>query len=224
MFTAEQIQRFEQEETPFYFYDTALLRQSLAACMQAAARHGFHIHYALKANVNDELLQLIRESGLGADCVSGGEIRKALENGFHPDKIVFAGVGKSDREINYALDQEIFCFNVESVQELEVVSQLALAKGKTARIALRINPNVNANTHHYITTGLEENKFGINSWEFSKVVDMLRSQENIECIGLHFHIGSQVTDLNAFKSLCVKVNECTQWFAGHGIYFRVLNV
>lgn len=224
MFTTEQLRRFELEETPFYFYDTALLRESVAACRKGADKHGFHIHYALKANVNNELLEIIREAGLGADCVSGGEIQKAIENGFGREKIVFAGVGKTDREINYALDEEIFCFNVESVQELDVISQLASARNKKARIALRINPNVNANTHHYITTGLEENKFGINSWEFPAVVDKLRSLENIECIGLHFHIGSQITDLDAFKSLCVKVNEVSKWFGEHGVRFRLLNV
>lgn len=224
MFTAEQLRRFEQEETPFYFYDMDLLRQSISACGNAADAHGFHVHYALKANVNNELLKVICGAGLGADCVSGGEVRKAIESGFPKDKIVFAGVGKSDREINYALDEDIFCFNVESVQELEVIDGLAGAKGKVARIALRINPNVNAHTHQYITTGLEENKFGINSWEFGTVLEKLRSLEHIECIGLHFHIGSQITDLNAFKSLCVKVNEFRQWFEERGIYFRILNV
>lgn len=224
MFTTAQLQHFEQQETPFYFYDTGLLRKTVTACKAAAGKRGFHVHYALKANVNAELLAIIREAGFGADCVSGGEVAKAIESGFDKDKIVFAGVGKSDKEINYALDQDIFCFNVESVQELDVIDGLAAAKHKKAQIALRINPNVNANTHHYITTGLEENKFGINSWEFNTVVEKLRTLENIDCIGLHFHIGSQVTDENVFKSLCVKVNEFTGWFAERGIYFKILNV
>ncbi|QEC53253.1 diaminopimelate decarboxylase [Anseongella ginsenosidimutans] len=224
MFTAARLARFQQEETPFYFYDMDLLRQTVAACRTASEKRNFHVHYALKANVNNELLGIIREAGFGADCVSGGEVEKALENGFRKDQIVFAGVGKSDREINYALDQDIFCFNVESVQELEVINELARARNKRARIALRINPNVNANTHHYITTGLEENKFGINSWEFDTVVEKLRSLENIDCAGLHFHIGSQVTDENVFKSLCVKVNEFKEWFAERGVYFKLLNV
>ena len=224
MFTAAQSAQFQQQETPFYFYDMELLRQTVSACAEAAEKRGFHVHYALKANVNNELLHVIREGGFGADCVSGGEIEKALENGFRGDQIVFAGVGKSDKEINYALDQDIFCFNVESVQELEVLNDLARVRNKTARIALRINPNVDANTHHYITTGLEENKFGINSWEFNTVVEKLRTLENLDCAGLHFHIGSQVTDENVFKSLCVKVNEFNNWFAERGFYFKMLNV
>lgn len=219
-----QLQRFEGEETPFYCYDTGLLRQTVAACRSAAEKRGFHVHYALKANVNNELLKIIREGGFGADCVSGGEIAKALENNFPKEEIVFAGVGKSDREINYALDQDIFCFNVESVQELEVINELAGARNKKARIALRVNPNVDANTHRYITTGLEENKFGINSWEFKTVIEKLQAAEHLSCIGLHFHIGSQITDENAFKSLCVKVNEFRGWFADRGIHFKILNV
>ncbi len=224
MFNAARITRFQKEQTPFYFYDTGLLQQTVDACRQASEKHAFHVHYALKANVNNELLRIIRDAGFGADCVSGGEVAKALENGFSADQVVFAGVGKTDQEINFALDADIFCFNVESVQELEVIDDLARKRNKQAQIALRINPNVNANTHEYITTGLEENKFGINSWEFNTVIEKLKTLQHIRCIGLHFHIGSQITDDNAFKSLCVKVNEFRRWFADRGIYFKVLNV
>src|SRR3546814_725857 len=224
MFTAAKLARFQKQETLFYCYDTGLLRETVNACKLAACKRDFHVHYALKANVRDELLQIILEGGFGADCVSSGEVEKAVETGFEKGKIVFAGVGKTDRAINYALDEDIFCFNVESVQELDVIDALAGARNKKARIALRINPNVDANTHHYITTGLEENKFGINSWEFNTIVEKLQVLDHIECIGLHFHIGSQVTDENVFKSLCVKVNEFTAWFANRGVHFKLLNV
>lgn len=178
----------------------------------------------MKANANNEIVNLIRSFDLGADCVSGNEIKKAVECKFHTEHIVFAGVGKSDAEINYALDQNIFCFNCESKEELEVINQLAKAKNKTAHIALRINPNVNANTHKYITTGLEENKFGINLWELDDVVKLLKQLSNIKLIGLHFHIGSQITDMGSFKSLCVRVNEIQGWFLSHKINIENINV
>lgn len=224
MFSNEQLNKFQSEETPFYYYDLSLLSATLKACTTASNKYGFHVHYALKANVDKRVLETIKSFNIGADCVSGGEVKRALEVGFNNDQIVFAGVGKSDAEINFGLDNDIFCFNVESIQELEVINELAVKKGKTAQVALRINPNVNAYTHKYITTGLEENKFGINQWEFDKVVTALKSLPNIKCIGLHFHIGSQITDLNVFKSLCVKVNDIVKWFTERGVNVKVINV
>src|SRR5690606_34192507 len=159
MFDPGLITALSRRETPFYYYDLALLKQTLAAAKQATDSLGFHVHSALKANFNDRVLEHILDAGLGADCVSGNEVKKAVEIGFSPGKIVFAGVGKSDKEINYALSQGIFAFNVESIQELRVIDGLAGAQGKKANVALRINPNVDAQTHHYITTGLDENKF-----------------------------------------------------------------
>ncbi len=211
-------------KTPYYHYDLALLQRTLTSCKTAANKYGFHIHYALKANANNRILDIIKANGFGADCVSGNEVKKALEIGFDPQDIAFAGVGKSDEEILVGLQNDIFCFNVESIPELEVINELAVREGKKARIALRLNPNVNAHTHHYITTGLEENKFGINQWELSQVVELLPTLSNIECIGLHFHIGSQITDLNVFKSLCMRVNEFQNWFAERGFIFKHLNV
>ncbi|PSR56436.1 diaminopimelate decarboxylase [Adhaeribacter arboris] len=217
-------QNWNGQNTPFYFYDLHLLRQTLQAARTEADRYGYHVHYALKANSNEPILKLIRETGFGADCVSGNEIKQALATGFRPAQIVFAGVGKSDAEINYALEQDIFCFNCESMQELEIISELAQQQNKIARIALRINPNVNANTHKYITTGLEENKFGINTWELADVITLLRRLPNLELLGSHFHIGSQITDLQVFEKLCVRVNEIQQWFREQGIYLKHLNV
>lgn len=224
MFTNETITRFNHIPTPFYYYDLELLKKTLEHLKNESDRYGFHVHYALKANTNPEILQVIRSYGLGADCVSGNEVKRAIETKFPASDIVFAGVGKSDDEINYALDQQIFCFNCESTQEIEVLNELAAAKNAVAKIALRINPNVNANTHKYITTGLEENKFGINIWELETVIALLKNCKHIKLIGLHFHIGSQITDLSSFKNLCVRVNELQTWFENHQIQIENINV
>ncbi len=222
MLVKEIIQKFKATPTPFYYYDLSLLKQTLESLKKEADKYCFHVHYALKANSNDEILSVIRKQGLGADCVSGNEVKKASEHDF--SSIVFAGVGKNDAEINSALDNDIFCFNCESLQEIEVIEELAKAKSKVAHIALRINPNVNANTHKYITTGLEENKFGINLWELEEVVKRTQALKNIRLIGIHFHIGSQITDLSAFKTLCLRVNEIQSWFASHKISLEHINV
>lgn len=213
---------FAKIKTPFYFYDTALLKQTLEVLN--STKGDYHVHYAMKANTNDTLLRIIKESGLGADCVSGNEVKKAVEIGFTKDKIVFAGVGKNDEEINYGLDKDIFCFNCESIPELEVMDALSAAKGRVTDIALRINPNVDAHTHHYITTGLEENKFGINVHELPAVLEVLKKCRNLNLIGLHFHIGSSINDLTPFKNLCTRVNEIQHWFNSRGITLKHVNV
>ncbi len=224
MFTPDTVNRFSQLETPFYFYDLGILSDTLKSCKEAADKYNFQVHYAMKANFNTRVLEMIRESGLGADCVSGNEVKKAISIGFSPQKTVFAGVGKSDKEINDALDLDILCFNVESIQELKVLDSLAAKRFKKAKVAIRINPNVDAQTHHNITTGLDENKFGINQWELQDCVEVLKQCVNLEFIGIHFHIGSQITDLMVFKSLCVKVNEMHEWFEERGFHIKVLNV
>lgn len=223
MFNTTIINRLQTIETPFYYYDLGFLGQTLAACKNAADKYGFHVHYAMKANFNPKVLDAIQSYGFGADCVSGNEVKAAIEQGFDKGQIVFAGVGKSDKEINAALDADIFCFNVESVQELNIINELAKAKNKKASIAIRINPNVDAHTHHYITTGLEENKFGVNTWQLNDVVDALRKCPNLQFVGIHFHIGSQITDLEVYKSLCIRINEMQDWFEDHGFQVKVLN-
>ena len=210
--------------TPFYWYDLSLFAATIKACNESSSTYGFHVHYALKANFNDPILDLIAASGMGADCVSGNEVRKAVERGFASEKIVFAGVGKSDWEMEEALDFDIFAFNCESIEELHVLNELAASKNKVARVAIRINPNVNANTHHYITTGLNENKFGVNTSDLDQVISVLRDSKNLSFLGLHFHIGSQITDMEVFKSLCIRVNELTSWFEAHNFPIHVLNV
>lgn len=224
MFNSTTLDRFERLETPFYYYDLALLDKTLKTCKSAADKYGFHVHYAFKANFDEKVLKAVRATGFGADCVSGNEVKKAIKIGFDPEKVVFAGVGKSDKEINTALDNDIYCFNVESVQELGVINTLAAKLGKVARVAIRINPNVDAHTHHYITTGLEENKFGVNQWELKACIEQLKKSENLTLIGIHFHIGSQITNLEIFRSLCVKANELSKWFEDHGFQLKILNV
>ncbi len=224
MFSSEIIGKFKAHVTPFYFYDIELLKKTLESVQKAASPYHFMVHYALKANSNPTLLKLICEYGLGADCVSGNEVARALETGFTNDHVVFAGVGKSDEEIKYALSQSIFSLNCESIQEIQVINGIAKSLNKIANIALRINPNVNANTHKHITTGLEENKFGINLWELDQVINVIKPLQNINLIGLHFHIGSQITDLSSFKNLCIRVNEIQQWAIDKQVSIKHINM
>jgi len=201
-----------------------ILQNTLEIVQKESAKYGYHVHYAVKANANSSIMTKIQTYGFGADCVSGNEIIRSLETGFTSDKIVYAGVGKSDQEIQTALDTNIFCFNCESIPEMELINELAEKNGKIAKVAIRINPNVNANTHHYITTGIEENKFGISRWEFEDVLESLTNFQNIELIGLHFHIGSQITDLSVFKGLCLRINEIQKWFQERQIFVDHINV
>ena len=219
------IEKLERIETPFYYYDTELLRATLRAINTEVEKHeGFVVHYAVKANANPKILRIIRETGLGADCVSGGEIEAALRAGFKADKIVYAGVGKSDWEINLGLDNDIFAFNVESIPELEVINELAARKGKVAHIALRINPNVGAHTHANITTGLAENKFGIAMNDMERVIERTTEMKNVKFMGLHFHIGSQILDMGDFEALCNRVNELQTQLENHRIHVENINV
>ena len=217
--------KFQDLRTPFYYYDTELLRETLRAINQEAQKHeGFCVHYAVKANANPGILRIIREAGLGADCVSGGEIEACMRAGFPSSKIVYAGVGKSDWEINLGLDNDIFCFNVESIPELEVINELAAAKGKVARVAFRLNPNVGAHTHANITTGLAENKFGIDMRDMLTVIEEASHMEHVKCVGLHFHIGSQILDMGDFEALCNRVNELQNELERHRITVEHINV
>lgn len=219
------VNKFRELETPFYYYDVNVLRETLSCINKEAGKYNnFCVHYAVKANANHKVLTIIRESGLGADCVSGGEIRAAIKAGFPTNKMVYAGVGKTDWEINLGLDYDIFCFNVESVPELEIINELAAAKGKTARVAFRINPNVGAHTHANITTGLAENKFGISMEDMDKVIDMAGTLPHVKFVGLHFHIGSQILDMGDFVALCNRVNELQEKLYARQIIVEHINV
>lgn len=205
MFSVDKLNRIA---TPYYYYDTQLLRDTLEVIKKECEKHdNFHVHYAVKANANPKILRIISQYGFGADCVSGGEIKAAIEAGFPADKVVYAGVGKSDWEINLGLEKGIACFNVESIAELEVIEELAVAAGKTANVAFRINPNIGAHTHANITTGLAENKFGIAMQDMEKVIERADAMKNINVVGLHFHIGSQILDMGDFKALCNRIND-----------------
>lgn len=219
------IEKFRELTTPFYYYDANLLRRTLDTIKAEAGKYSnYSVHYAVKANANPKVLTIIRESGLGADCVSGGEIQAAIKAGFPANKIVYAGVGKTDREINLGLDYDIFCFNVESVPELEIINELAAAKGKIARVAFRINPNVGAHTHANITTGLAENKFGISMEDMNYVIDRAMELQNVKFVGLHFHIGSQILDMGDFVALCNRVNELQEKLYARQIIVEHINV
>ena len=219
------IEQFRKLETPFYYYDTNLLRETLNKIKEEAGKYNkFCVHYAVKANANPKILGIIRESGLGADCVSGGEIKAAIKAGFPASKIVYAGVGKTDKEINLGLDYDIFCFNVESIPELEVINELAAVKNKIARVAFRINPDVGAHTHANITTGLAENKFGISIQDMDRVIDLALEMKNVKFVGLHFHIGSQILDMGDFVALCNRVNELQEKLFARQIIVEHINV
>lgn len=219
------IDRFEQLRTPFYYYDMRLLRDTLDAINTEVRRHeAFRVHYAVKANANPKVLRVIRQEGLGADCVSGGEIEASVKAGFPASKIVYAGVGKSDWEINLGLEHDIFCFNVESVPELQVINSLAKAQGKVARVAFRLNPNVGAHTHANITTGLAENKFGIAMRDMEAVIMRAQEMTAVSFVGLHFHIGSQILDMGDFQALCNRINDLQTQLERHHIAVESINV
>lgn len=218
------IQNLAQRSTPFYYYNTEVLKSNLKKIKDISNKYGFFVHYAVKANANDYILQIIKEFGFGADCVSGNEVQKSVDIGFNPKHIAFAGVGKSDREINIGIDNDIFSFNCESIPEIEVINELAAAKQKIANIALRINPNIDAHTHKYITTGLNENKFGINTDDIDAILILLQKLKNVKLVGLHFHIGSQIIDYEVFKALCKRVNEIQKYFETNNIIVEHINV
>jgi diaminopimelate decarboxylase len=215
--------RSKESVTPFYVYDLDVLSKGIAACLKSKPNN-YHIHYAIKANTQSKVLNILSSQNFGADCVSYNEVNHALQNGFKAESIVFAGVGKTDHEIVKAIRDNIYCFNVESLQEISVINALAEKEGKSVNIALRLNPNVKANTHKYITTGLDQNKFGIDSKDFDAAIDIIKSSKNIQFEGIHFHIGSQITDLDNFKELCLRANQLFEYFEHRGLRCKTVNV
>lgn len=219
------VDKFKSLPTPFYYYDTALLKKTLEIIKNETQMHSnYFVHYAVKANANPKILKIISASGLGADCVSGGEIQAALNNGFSNNSIVYAGVGKSDWEIEFGLDHDIFCFNVESLAELEVIEHIAKQKGKVANVALRINPEVGAHTNANITTGLAENKFGIAMRDLNGIIESMQEMPFVKLIGLHFHIGSQILDMTDFQHLCSRINEIQAKLRKRDVIVENINV
>lgn len=224
MFTPVLIKKLDHIQTPFYYYDLDLLDDTLAAVNQHGLSKGYHIHFAIKANFNYKILNRILEAGLGIDCVSGREIERAIDAGFNPEQIAFAGVGKTDDEIRIGLQHEIYSFNCESLEELIVLNDLASANEQVADVAIRLNPNIQANTHKYITTGLNENKFGITIDKLPNLFDLLPVLTSIKLKGIHFHIGSQIEDLNPYEQLCDKVNELQTIFEEKGYPLAHINI
>ena len=219
------IDKFKNIETPFYYYDTDILRNTLQTIVEETKQSAnYHVHYAIKANANPKILKIIADYGLGADCVSGNEVSAALAAGFPASKIVFAGVAKTDREILNGIDNDIFCFNCESIEELHIIQELAASRAKTVRVALRINPNVKADTHANITTGLAENKFGIPLADTEHAIHLAEQLPNIEFIGLHFHIGSQILNISDFTALAKRINELHEHLEGQGVTIKNINV
>ena len=224
MRTIFPIDAFKHYATPFYYYDMDLLRATLHELKTCIKGLPYKVHYAFKPNANQRIMHEIKEPVLSIDCVSGVEIVAALAAGFKGDSIAFAGVGKTDQEIGLGVNHDIFCFNVESMPELAVINEIAATKGKVANVALRVNPNIDAHTHEYITTGLSENKFGINLEQLDKAVDKAMSMPDVNLIGLHFHIGSQLLDFKPYEMLCNRINELQEHFEARGISFKIINV
>lgn len=196
------------QNTPYYIYDTSLFRKTiLEAKKEASTIENSHIHFAIKSNNNPTLINIAAQEGLGADCVSGAEIIHAVKCGIDANKIMFAGVGKTDSEIKIAIESGIECFNVESIPELVVINDIAMSMGKTVNVAFRINPNVDAHTHANITTGLEENKFGISMADMINTIKLAHTMKGVKYVGLHFHIGSQVLEFTCFENLAKRINQ-----------------
>ncbi len=211
-------------ETPFYLYDMALLRQTLESVVYESKRYGYHLHYAIKANYDDRILSVIREYGLGIDCASGNELRKAIESGFDPKTIVYAGVGKRDKELRYAIEQEILAINVESLEELFLLDKLSGEAGKVTEVALRINPDIDPKTNHCIDTGQADSKFGISYEEILEHAEELKQLQHLKLIGIHLHIGSQIRELHVFENMCNKVNVIVENMERLGFNFRFVDV
>lgn len=223
--TDKELSILQDKTTPYYYYNIELLKRTLEALNDEMSKYkNYFVHYAIKANANPIVLQPIKEAGLGIDCVSGGEIEVALNAGFNPNKTVFAGVGKADWEIELGIDKNIYCFNVESIPELEVINEIAKRKNKIVNTCLRINPNVGAHTHANIKTGLSENKFGIDMAHMYDVIDLIKSMHNISLKGLHFHIGSQILEMDDFIALCKRINEIQDRLDEKGINIKIINV
>jgi diaminopimelate decarboxylase len=224
MINTKTIDKFRDLPTPFYFYDLDVLHATCKMVKDESSRVGFKVHYALKANANKRILNIISSYGFGADCVNFNEIKYAISCGFRSSEIVFAGVGKTDKDIIAALETGILCFNCESIPEIEVIDAIAGKMDKVATIALRINPYIEAHTHRYITTAIPESKFGINIWELKEVLEKLSSLKHVNLKGIHFHIGSQITKMSVFKSLCSRINELQEWFSSQNIDLEIINV
>lgn len=224
MLSRQVVEKLRNYETPFYFYDMDLLRQTLDSVVWAASKYNFKMHYAIKANYDPRILQVIREYGLGIDCASGNEVRCAIEAGFDPKSIVYAGVGKRDKELRYAIEQGIFSINCESLQELEVIDGIAAGMGKVVDCGLRVNPDIDPKTNHCIDTGQADSKFGISYEKVLEQAEWIQSLKHVNIKGMHLHIGSQIRELHVFQYLCDKVNVITENLVKKGFKLDFVDV
>ena len=222
MFSSELLKKFTELPTPFYFYDTDILREnlkSLSNCLKTNNK----VFFSVKSNTNPKILNIISDHKLGIDAVSFNEIKHCLRNGFIADDIVFAGVGKTDKEIEDGIKCNISCFNVESFQELDLINKLSKKQSKKTNVSIRINPNITSDTNKKIQTGSDEDKFGIDIKDINHIPE-LSKLSNIDITGIHFHIGSQLLDLKPFKKLCVITNDITTHLKENGVKLRNINV
>ncbi|MCC8036095.1 MAG: diaminopimelate decarboxylase [Rikenellaceae bacterium] len=224
MLSSKIKERLHQERTPLYLYDMDLLRRTLESAREASGRYGYKVHYALKANFDPVIVECIHDHGFGTDCVSGNEVRYSIECGFAPSDVVYAGVGKTDEEIEYAIRQQIFAFNCESRQEMRVINDIAAGIGMKADVAFRLNPDVDPLTHKGISTGQADSKFGISYKEIDEIAAEAGSLNNINITGIHFHIGSQITELKVFEYLCRRANTLFEYFVSRGFDLKHINL
>jgi len=202
--------------TPFYCYSTATLERHYQVFAGAFADTPSLVCYAMKANSNQSVIKTLAQLGAGADVVSEGELKRARAAGIPPQKIMFSGVGKTERELTLALDEDILCINVESDEELELLSRVAAAKGRTASISVRVNPDIDANTHHKIATGKSENKFGIPISRAREVYAHAARLPGLQVTGVDMHIGSQITELQPFGDAFALLNEFVRTLRADG--------
>lgn len=210
--------------TPFYIYSKKAILDQIYQYKDAFKDYPTLICFALKANSNLSLLKIFEENGLGADIVSGGELYKAKKAGFPSNKIVYAGVGKTDPEIVYAINENILSFNVESVMELEVINEIAGKQNKKANVSIRINPDVDPKTHPYISTGLKKSKFGIDIDQALDVYKKAVKMENLNVVGIHCHIGSQIMDVSVYKEAVEKTVELVFSLKKEGINLEFIDI
>lgn len=210
--------------TPLYLYSYHSLINNYRKVKNAFTKLSPLICYALKANGNLTISRLLAREGAGCDIVSGGELYKALQTGFPPQRIVFAGPGKNEKEIEYALKENIFIFNVESASELKLIEQIAQRLGRTARISLRINPDVDAKTHHYITTGKKQNKFGIYFEEAKKLYLNIKNSSLLQPAGIHLHLGSQITSPEPYFGALEKILDFLELLKDKGLNLEYIDI
>ncbi|WP_028007220.1 diaminopimelate decarboxylase [Solimonas flava] len=214
----------ERYGTPLYVYSKATLQRHFHAFDDALAGLDHWVCYAVKANSNLAVLQTLARLGAGFDIVSGGELQRVLRAGGDPGKVVFSGVGKTEDEIRLALASGIYCFNVESEYELDLLDATARLMGQRARIALRVNPDVDAKTHPYISTGLKNNKFGVDIASAERLYRQAATMDGIEIVGIANHIGSQLLQVSPFLDALDRVLALVERLRGHGIVLRHLDV